>query len=527
MSATLKIMSLVATFLVAIVLITIATGTWTLATWAEPLLPTLYFGSALFVLFVIVGAAWFLVTRRELAQGVGAEGASAEERGLQRLVAIAATVVIGVLALAVVSTWNFEGVRARLVATRVTHVQLEHVLRDPSPLVRLRACEELFQRGWVFRSNKELIAALDAHPAVAAKCLQTAQENEWKGVTSIARALNDGWAATMMGATDEPQHVCELVPWSPVLAGLGDQPAAPRLLRCALSAQSDDVRACCANNLISQGGLLGALGAPDAFDVEVVDEIFVPLVEHSFQPLSLPPGAQRVAQVLKTDDEAVRQWVVDLGCGVLDPTAAQPEVLTGLVSLVEADSCNLTPEQEAEYTAPAALGRLCVQVAASDPAQPVQQRICAGVAEARAQMVVEVARIALHQATRAPFVQEEAEFVDEGVVAYARGGGRITAEMKRKEFLKRSAVKEFGLRTYGDSPYCTRKHYDPSAPPGEQIKTVTEHCDRYEADLTVEDYLARNPMADVASKSAKSAIDDLNNGTLVNKYLRKRNIPTR
>lgn len=521
MSATLKILSLVAMSMIAIVVIAVAIGMWTLQVWAEPLLPTLYFATALFALFIVMGAAWFVVTRRELAEGMGAEGASAEERGLQRLVAITATVILGVLALVAVGSWNLEGVRANFVAGRATHIQLEQVLTDKSPIVQLRACEELFQRGWVFRSQKALVAALDVQPAMAVKCLQTARENDWKGVEAMASSLNEGWTASIM-RTEDSKRACELAPWSPVMSELAQQPPAPRLLHCALGALSDEVRVCCANNLVAQGKLLDRLGDVDTFPAEAVDKVFVPMMSHAFQPLSLEAGEQRVAQTLATDDEAVRQWVVDLGCGVLDPTEAQPEVLAGLISLVEADTCGLTPAEESEYTAPAPLVRLCAQMEDIDQSKPVQTRACEAVRAARVENTVVLAQIQFHHAVRSPFVQAEAEFVDEGLLAYARGGGQKTKEQKQKAFLDRNAVDEFGLRTYGESPYCEREVYDRNAPEGSKIRKVTVNCDRYRSDLTIREYFEQNPTAEMGLKSGKELLKEVKNGTAVRKRLKAR-----
>ena len=132
------------------------------------------------------------------------------------------------------------------------------------------------------------------------------------------------------------------------MADLSDQAPEPRLLHCATGASSDAVRQCCADTLASRGKLLNLLGEPTEFPPEAATMVFQNLVKYGFQPLTLSATQQQVATALGTDDESVRQWVVEVGCGMIDPGESQPEILSGMMTLVEADSCNLSSAEETE-----------------------------------------------------------------------------------------------------------------------------------------------------------------------------------
>ncbi len=490
MSPALKVLGIVAASVLTVLGITTAVGMWTLQAWPVPLAPTVYLACALLVVFLVFGGIWFVVTRRELSTGIGHDGTSAEERGLQRLVGLIGSVLIGVLALGVVASWNVAGVRAQFVSSRTTHRQLEQVLRDPSPQVRLAACEEIFRRGWVFRSQKPLIAGLDPQPAMAVTCLRNAREQGWAGVTSIANDLNDGWTASMMRSQGaDAAAACELAPWSPVASELGEQAPEPRLLHCAMAAATPTVRQCCAQTIANRGKLLELLGAPTTFPVDAAKKVFGDLVQHSFKPLGLSTEQQSVAAQLKTDDEGVRRWIFDLGCHVIDPTTAQPEILAGMVPLIEAESCHLTTKEAAKYTKAAAWLRLCEHVSEDTSERPVQQQICAGLQVARNDEAIEVAGMHVHEATRAPFLQKNAKFIEQGIYAADRvGGGNAQDAQDRADYLSQSAIETFKLTSMTDSTCQQARVTATGGPPTVTLSTTT-NCKRYRNDLTVGEYL--------------------------------------
>lgn len=496
MSASLKILGLLTMSIAAIVGITLGVAMWAVQTWAPPMAPVLYLGSALLGVFVCIGAVWFFVTREEMSRGIGADGVSVEDRALQRLVVITGEVLLGIVALGVAATWALDTVRVNFVDQRDSHVQFENVLEDPSPIVRLRACEELFKRGWVYRSKNPLIAALDSQPAVAAKCLETAKENDWKGVQLIASDFNDGWTAAMMRSSDaDAASVCELAPWSPVMADLSDQAPEPRLLHCATGAASDAVRQCCATTLASRGKLLNLLGEPTEFPDEAASMVFRNLVKYGFQPLTLSATQQQVATALGTDDESVRQWVVEVGCDMIDPGESQPEILGGMMTLVEADSCNLSSAEETEYTAPQAWVRLCEHVFSGDSKVPVQQRICLGVQAARVGKAGDIAKMRVHEAVRAPFLQRDAAFIETGLNAAARVGGGGSKAREKVEFGQRNAADALGLTKMSDHT-CRRMTFNPDSMPtsqGDFQVRETFDCDQVRDDMTVAEYRRKNP----------------------------------
>ena len=220
-TVSLRVLGFLAASIGAIAGLTAGVVLVTLQQWLPPHMPMVYLGSVILGAFVLLAGAWIYVTTQELSAGIGADGVSVEERGLQRLLMIASQVVLGLFAIALAGLWNVEQVRARAVPLVAdSNVRLEMPLRDASKAVRLAACEELFRRGWSFRSRGALTSALNAHPDVAKTCLETAQQNGWKGVAGLAEMLGDGWMSEMLvaGPVAAPR-LCTLAPMmSPTMA---------------------------------------------------------------------------------------------------------------------------------------------------------------------------------------------------------------------------------------------------------------------------------------------------------------------
>lgn len=507
----LKLMGFLAASVGVIAGLTGAVAFLTLQRWYPPLAPTIYLSAVLLVAFIGLGAGWFVVTRRELQEGVGAQGQSAEERGLKRLVMIASQVVLGIFAIGCISLWNLDQVRERFVPlTADSHVRLELPLRDPSPVVRLAACKEFFKRGWVFRSKGVLVSALNGHPNVAKACLDAAAQNDWKGAVSMAEELGSGWEAEMLAAGPvAAERMCEVVPWVAEVDTIAQREPELRLLRCVTGAASDEIRGCCAQALTSRGKLLDVLGDPTALAQQTSGEVFAELVQFGFRPLSLPENRQKVAASLGTDDESVRRWVAQLGCSMLDPTQAQPDLINGFIPLVESRSCGLTAEQQVEYTTPSAWVRLCEVVAAAPADKPIEETVCAAVKDARVERTVVEAQILVHAAIRAYKLEDDADFVTDGISVAAayfgdeveafrtgRGGGGGGASPHRygQRASERSALKELNLTGY-DDPTCNKLyvgHFQTSFQGlGKHEVLQTQDCERYDDDLTVEDFLAQ------------------------------------
>lgn len=506
---------------------TVGITMWTLRTWPEPFLPTLYLASVLFGLFVIFGVGWFIVTSRDLEESTSS--AAAERRGFRRLIILVGNVALATGSLAIVASWNVSGVRALFVDTLATHVSLEKPMRDPSASVRLKACKAFFARGWVYRSKAALVAALDGDPVVATSCLTQADEAGWKGVPMIASSLNNGWTASMMRTSSEQaSRACEIVPWSPGMSKLAEQPPAPRLLHCLLEARAEEVRKCCAETIEKNGGFLALVGEPEAVEAAAAEKFYDPLVAHAFGAKTLDETSRSVVTTLKLDDEGVREWTLELGCGLLDPSTSQPELLRGLMQLVESDACALTDEQALEHSKPTAWLRLCRHASSPDRVAPVQERICAGVSAARTLETIQQAQLRVHEAVRAPFLRRQASFVEDGIRAAAQGGGSGGAtdkELARQQ--QRASDVVTGMRTLHNSPTCEKTSYALTATGaqwGDRIryKSNIQFCDRYREDMTVAEYEAANEMVRRGNESAADTAKGLRDGSLVREKLRRR-----
>ncbi len=450
----------------AIIGLTVGVGFVTLRRWLLPLEPALYLASVLVVLFAVMAAAWVVVTQRELASGIGAEGESAEERGLKRLVLIAIGVITGVLSIGLMGTWALGEVRARFIPfVGDSYASLKQPLADQSPHVRKAACEEIFRRGWAFRAKGDLMSAMNTDPESAHACIQTAQSNEWKGGDIFANSLAEGWEAQLMSPEAEPAAMCTITPW---LAGFdtlaGNNPTA-RLLRCTASAGSDDIRLCCANELAKGGDLHSLVSGADELEEQVDGKVFGTLVRYAYRPLSLPDKQQAVVNTLQMDDEKTRRWLAALGCGKLDPTKNQSALIDGFFPLVESRTCPLTAEQQIEYTAPAAWVRLCSEIADAPTDEPIEKAVCESVVAAKIDKSVAEAKLRVWEAIRAPFMQESAQFVTSGVVRAERmgsGGGRkaeyVRKKLAERDFILSQSVNDWAARMdRNDQPGCYRR----------------------------------------------------------------------
>ena len=108
-------------------------------------------------------------------------------------------------------------------------------------------------------------------------------------------------------------------------------------------------------------------------------------------------------------------------------------MIGAMYPLIEAETCGLSADDEAEYRSPVAWARLCEQVLGDDSGKPVQETVCTGVTDARWLKVIELARVELRRAIRAPFLQRDADFLESGLRDAFRMGGEEGSRRAEEE----------------------------------------------------------------------------------------------
>lgn len=479
-------------FIVSWGLITIATafaiGTWAFQTWPQPSLVLVYFAVAQVALAIAVGVTWFLGIRSEFVT----QGGQPEDM-YQRLVGIVGVVMISGLVTISLAAWNIGSVRALFVESR-SFLELSRILQDQSPQVRQQACETMFAQGWAIRGASQLVAALDAHPKIAVGCLEAARERSAIGVEEIAQALHDGWSRAAM--TAGPQ-ACEIVAWAPNIAQLAEVPAAPAMLQCALGAASSDVRLCCADGLVANG--MPVYELIPAQPLDATEALFQPLVDHAFFSGQLDGHGRSIADKLALSTDAGRTWAVQLGCATLNPFAPSG-VHAGLVRLVEDDHCDVPVGVQAEYGRPAAIVRLCGQLAMASADQPIHDQVCEAVEVVQQERANEAASAVVSKAIVAHRARRDAAFIEEGTRAYAMRSQEEIDRARDAEFRSQNAAEVLGLPTYQNAPLCP-------------------DCKRVDSNTTIGQYLEGSIATEVGTAQA---LKDLSSGEFVRRHLKRK-----
>lgn len=412
--------------------LTFGTFLWTIRSWAPPEAPVLYLGIAMLLLFALAGVIWFQVTRSELASAqVSKDGVSAQTEGLRRLVGMASLVVLGAIGLGLAGTWLSPQVRANLVPyASEDRSQLEAALDDPSALVREEACLQLIEIG-VTRSEKSLAAALHSNPESAVSCLEKARERGYNGTERVARRLAQTWESQLLGSPKEEKEVaCGIASQLPEIRKISGQNSISSLLTCALAADALDVRLCCASEIQSgEGTLADALGPASDYPVEEGERVFMPLVDFTFRPLSLPIEQQDVASALESDHEANRKWAVEFGCSLVPDPDRRRTVVEGMLPIIEGGTCNLDEAAQFAFLEATQWVYLCDELSlASDV--PIEQAICDVFTGSLVERAVAEASSQVHSASRARYLSDAADALEAPLPRSKGGGGTSTKSGK-------------------------------------------------------------------------------------------------
>jgi hypothetical protein len=458
--------------ILSVIVVSIGIITWMLREWPAPMVPLFVMGSALVVIYLVLGIAWMAVSKRELAAGVGAGGENAEERALKRLVGLVLQVMFGLAALGMFAFWIVPDVRVatlNVFKERGPYYVIQ-ALNDPNPKVVIAACQNLFELG-THQYEPYIVDGLTRVPEAAAPCLTWAAERDLGGHIGISLQLARQWESRILTAAHgEAPRVCPLITAHQQVSTISnlDDPI-PFALQCAVTATSSSIRSCCSESLASVD-----YRKPPASYPEETLSYYPELVSLSFRPTTVSPEDQAVAARLSLTSNASRQWVLELGCELMG-SANPRQVIRGLMPLVESSSCNLSEAGRLMFTQTAPWMRLCGEVANFSPQADVESSLCHGFQEALAATSVAAASEQVHLAIVARATNATAQTLDDGGL-----GARLE---RKQEFYEERSTREIasyihkGGKANPHSNRCQRSRLNITSPGGPVIMDIFETTD--------------------------------------------------
>ncbi len=398
------------TAFLAVLAIVISVGFIAIEEWWAPREPWQYVGGIVLAVFGLFAAFWFWATRAEKEAG----SEEVEALMIERLSGLILLLVFGFAALGISAVWESENARA----WALEHLAAEEsglmarALDDPSTKVRRVACKSLFEYGLApFESR--LHAALDPDPDAAYECLQHAAEIDAKGHRVIATRLVYGWQTAMMRADSlSSSKACEVAQYMPEMAAIAEtKPGESALLQCALSADREEVRACCGETLATRGKLLDHFDNPEALPAEDAARIFTEMVLLAFEPDVGDETAQKTASELEMSTEDGKEFVVRVGCELFE-AGFKREVVRGFVPVLESDACNLNEETQLFFSAVEPWPVLCDEMARKPATGDVEGEMCERIQRTVQDAAIKRASNILSAATRAMYLEAVANTLE-------------------------------------------------------------------------------------------------------------------
>lgn len=461
----LKLLTMAAASVGAVAGFFIAVAFWAVQEWAQPLEPMLFLGLALFAVYGVLIGAWVSVTRKEAAEGGPTGGASLRARSFQRLTALMAQVLLGVLALLLSSLWALDAVRVQALeafADRGPSLYMR-ALQDPSARVAAQACDFLFEASGL-KFEKYLTAELVRRPGVAAKCLSTARQKERFGVDYVANGLMAQWRNEVLRAdVREKAFACERAAQFTVVAELSQPGAAdPALLECSLTALDGGVRQCCAQQLGARGDLATHIGLNENLTPTEAAELYPAIVEQAFRAKNLNPDDQAVAASLSFDTEARRLWALQFGCALFG-AGQQREAIRGWLPIIEGSTCNLSEQGRIEFTRVEPWVFMCPYVEEMTTDKPVEAALCTLMEDSMVDNAIRKAEGLVMAAVSAMFLEASADTLDDGgraMASAARSSNPFAAENIRISSFERPPRP---VNPYSADKRCYRMTLDSTA----------------------------------------------------------------
>jgi hypothetical protein len=263
--------------------------------------------------------------------------------------------------------------------------------------VRVRACELLFEVGGG-GSDRHVIQMFEERPTEAQACLAGANKRRPGSVTLTANKAMSSWATRMVSLEDEGKaaEACALVPPITTMGEISGEPAAHVFAQCAVMAQTQGVRMCCAEQLGQGGTLEKQLGAPGEVPEGVAAAVYGQLTRTMFGT-GKGQDADRVAvsKAAGGDRAENRAWAVRQGCAMMKTRGELLlAALQGLVVFVEpASTCRPTDQKiRLSFGKPEMWGFVCEQLQPKRLDQDAEKEVCAAMKRAQVSAAIDEAR---------------------------------------------------------------------------------------------------------------------------------------
>ena len=326
----------------------------------------------------------------------------------RRLRLALAPVCIGALIFgALVSTWFVSDVRAEVVRSVAAQRMLEtteRALADRDADVRRAACENGAALAAGALSSR-MVALLEDDDEDVVECAVAALPTvDHGGAPDIVTHAAQSWYSELMTQPD-PERACRLAQRLRVADRAGVATATSRLMQCALAAETQPSRECCAQSFRA------AMGGSDVEPrmilpppESLVDGGFLPHVSSLlFASHAQGPEAEEHRQALRLGSPTSSAWALAVGCEGLANGGAQwrDEISGEIAASVSSDRCRLAPATERTVRLWLAVcsevfSPIAVEVA--DGTEP--ERFCRGVRGAIALDAVNEAKQTTHRAVR-------------------------------------------------------------------------------------------------------------------------------
>jgi hypothetical protein len=374
-----------------IVVAGIVAGTWMWAVlaWASPIQPLIL---SVVALLVVVGLR--TQVRLKLAQSAGQVAGLGEQLKLAP-----AEIGMGVLCVLLSGLWSVPALRvaALPLAAAQGPLVVSQGLSDGSDAVRVRACELLFEVGGG-GSDRHVIQMFEERPVEAQACLVGANKRRPGSVTLTANKAMSGWATRMVSLEDEGKagEACGLVGPITTMGEIAGESSAHVFAQCAVMAQTQGVRMCCAEQLGEGGTLEKQLGAAGEVPEEVAVAVYGQLTRTMFGT-GKGQDAERVAvsKAAGGDRAENRAWAVRQGCAMMKTRGETLlAALQGLVVFVEpASTCRPTDQKiRLSFGKPEMWGFVCEQLQPKRLDQDAEKEVCAAMMRAQVSAAIEEAR---------------------------------------------------------------------------------------------------------------------------------------
>ena len=302
------------------------------------------------------------------------------------------------------ASWSLPAVRQAAVPTlgqQRLKAPLDACLRDDAPGVVASCCQALEPLG--APPQERYARWLERHPEHANLCMVRSINGQSVVANTFARHLITRWEHELLRAKEDAQHsdtLCERAMYLRLLDRLPEAHIGPKLLRCAVSADAEPARYCCAQQLVQlHPNPARDLPSPDSLANAAQGESLLTLLD-ALLPSPLEREAQdaRLERVesIQAHRDALRQWTLSWACHSLPLQSGRPRqqlttrLALGLLTLCPHDATLLQQPQLPWVHA-------CAQWLQAQPPEPAAQ-LCHHLQAAKRQDVHDRAALALRRA---------------------------------------------------------------------------------------------------------------------------------